>query len=995
LNELSQPNPLSEMIRIPILLSSIVELYREKQIFISDATRIDIYEAITKRLIARIDQEKSIQRFAFKIKDSDGTLKLDFLKQLAFDRLFTDEPEISGHHDTLRLVFKDEAILEKAKNYVRREGLSEINPIELTDDVKATALLREIGDDFYAFTHLTLHEYLAAKVLANHEDREKLFTLAYFNPSLVEMEVLPITLGLVNNAEHLYETLEQLSESLTYTNFRLQLRGLSYEARIENKRFLTITSRILNFMNEINLLESPYTESIIRSLIGIKGVRAEKIVEQISPLLEYEGENICLRTVRALEQLGNEKAVDSLIRALSNKNSFVRQEAAWALGKIEDMRAFDSLIVALDDVDAQVRGYVARALAKFRDEKASDDLLRAFRNVESGYRFRMEEALVDLGGEAIVHGLIEDLDNENRDVRFYAAKALGRIGNEKAVMPLINALNKDNSIPYAAAKALTEIGNKTAVAAVIKALESRERDVRQWVAEALGEHKRIEAVDELTRTLIFEDSGAAYRAAKILLQIGDEKAVDFMIKSLDSNDVLIKERAARALGMLKNHKAVDPLISMLNDEHANVRSRAAYALGEIRNGKAVAPLIQVLNDKNREVRENVVRALGVIADKRAVYPLSNALNDEDNQVREWALIALGKIGDEMASDALISALSDDDRDVRERAAYEAGQLGREESVDLLIKFLREGFKYGKRCVVEDSLGQVANEKAVNALIEALNSHDSSIRSGSAKALGQIGNEKATEAFIKALNSEDAGIRWHAARALEHVEENDLLKALEKSLKSKDHFTKRTAARVIGYYSLEPTLLDDLAQIAETEGIKEVRATAAVAKESFAHKLKIFGHMVTTGSMQPLSDTSTKEDVLVHEVGLLVSSAGHFFREFTKHDEGLDGEIEFRGEDGRGTGRRVYLQLKSGDSYLNVQKSGKEIFRISKPRHATYWASHAYPVFLVIRNSNGRIRWMNVTEYLNSRDSEVKQIEFQGSPFNIETIREMYLRYARE
>jgi hypothetical protein len=99
------------------------------------------------------------------------------------------------------------------------------------------------------------------------------------------------------------------------------------------------------------------------------------------------------------------------------------------------------------------------------------------------------------------------------------------------------------------------------------------------------------------------------------------------------------------------------------------------------------------------------------------------------------------------------------------------------------------------------------------------------------------------------------------------------------------------------------------------------------------------------------------------------------------DWGIDGEIEFKNEKGQASGSRLYLQLKSGDSYLYERKADrKEIFRIKNPRHAEYWQAHEYPVMLVIRTSDGEIRWMNVTDYLRKHGSTTKQIVFDGEPF---------------
>ena len=61
-----------------------------------------------------------------------------------------------------------------------------------------------------------------------------------------------------------------------------------------------------------------------------------------------------------------------------------------------------------------------------------------------------------------------------------------------------------------------------------------------------------------------------------------------------------------------------------------------------------------------------------------------------------------------------------------------------------------------------------------------------------------------------------------------------------------------------------------------------------------------------------------------------------------------------------------MQLKSGDSYIYKRETdGKEIFTVKNDRHLDYWTKQAYPVFLVIRTSNGVIRWMNITAYLEA------------------------------
>ena len=85
-----------------------------------------------------------------------------------------------------------------------------------------------------------------------------------------------------------------------------------------------------------------------------------------------------------------------------------------------------------------------------------------------------------------------------------------------------------------------------------------------------------------------------------------------------------------------------------------------------------------------------------------------------------------------------------------------------------------------------------------------------------------------------------------------------------------------------------------------------------------------------------------------------------------------------------------MQLKSGDSYLKTRKrDGVEVFQIKNPRWADYWQQQAYPVMLVVRTSDGVIRWMDVSAYLKRESAKgkiVKQIIFEGERMDVLSVR---------
>jgi len=142
------------------------------------------------------------------------------------------------------------------------------------------------------------------------------------------------------------------------------------------------------------------------------------------------------------------------------------------------------------------------------------------------------------------------------------------------------------------------------------------------------------------------------------------------------------------------------------------------------------------------------------------------------------------------------------------------------------------------------------------------------------------------------------------------------------------------------------------------------------------------------------DNESRELILVGHAIAIAAEAGQIFRPVAWADWGIDGEIEFKDARGQASGQRVYLQLKSGDSYLyHRRRDDVEVFTIKKRRHAEYWLAQAYPVMLVIRTSDGQIRWMNVTDYLRRHGKDTKQIIFEGEPFtalNVARLRDRVL-----
>jgi len=153
------------------------------------------------------------------------------------------------------------------------------------------------------------------------------------------------------------------------------------------------------------------------------------------------------------------------------------------------------------------------------------------------------------------------------------------------------------------------------------------------------------------------------------------------------------------------------------------------------------------------------------------------------------------------------------------------------------------------------------------------------------------------------------------------------------------------------------------------------------------------------------DSRRKGKLLALEVGSRITSADQKCFEIpATEDEGIDMELEFTTDEGKGAGKRLYLQLKSGNSHLKKLKDGTEIFRIKKKAWVQQWIQQPHPVMLVIgtfREEDERsvgmekvefaaVRWMEISSVLRRESHNgtkpVKQIVFKGERLDMTSVR---------
>lgn len=122
------------------------------------------------------------------------------------------------------------------------------------------------------------------------------------------------------------------------------------------------------------------------------------------------------------------------------------------------------------------------------------------------------------------------------------------------------------------------------------------------------------------------------------------------------------------------------------------------------------------------------------------------------------------------------------------------------------------------------------------------------------------------------------------------------------------------------------------------------------------------HLIGHGCIMPFVPNSTiNERIGVYYTGYVLSLANVIFRESSNTDVGIDAQIELVDEKGNATGKLAGLQIKSGDSFVDIEK---ELFTLRAERkHFNYWSRYILPVIgIVFSPSLNKAVWFDLTEH---------------------------------
>jgi len=540
-------------------------------------------------------------------------------------------------------------------------------------------------------------------------------------------------------------------------------------------------AEVLDRENDVAAVESLLSE-----------FRAARSVEETQYLREStegaeSGARSRVEIGRDLMKLGR-SAVPLLITTLDDPDPEVSAVAALALGQIGDRRAVTPLMgvlqsfgtPAVSDSRTRVPGHVRAqasvwALSRLGDPRAVRAIIAL-----TGMPDRRNEMIEKLAFQADCWHYMCGI------MLIVCGDAIDRIGLAAAPELVRLLSDADSRIREYAAHYLARFG-----------------DPWPW-------HRRIESEDALRRRESLQPA-----IAKRVADLAGPK----LIELLQDENADVRRTAAAALGSLHVASAAGPLIRSLKDEDPWVRVAAIHALGRIGDPVALGPLARLMRTPGPEQMDCAERAIAAIGGPRAFTLLSAALNDGRVERRVAAIRALGVVGTPEAADLLIAALDDSYSSARNEAIEVLGRFKgpaaaravapliailhdeeverEEEPLGARIRIPRDlRSRKTERILAIRSLGELADSRATEVLLDALKDPDWQTRGEALQALGRIKDAKSVQGVTAILKDPDGYPRLCAVHTLILLNPPDLADRLRSLQEDEDESVREAVAPIV-------------------------------------------------------------------------------------------------------------------------------------------------------------------------------------------------------
>ena len=356
---------------------------------------------------------------------------------------------------------------------------------------------------------------------------------------------------------------------------------------------------------------------------------------------------------------------------------------------------------------------------------------------------------------------------------------------------------------------------------------------RQLVGRLFSEHLGTVGADYLTARLDVSQPRLFIEAAAILGQLQYEAAIEALSKGLLNSTPELVLPAIKALAMMPPSRRVDDILvgfyldfpdeiklsqsirylisrqqTLVHEMLEKYRSLSADRrmwvlkyLAETGNPESLKLFSEELQAEPLERGLYCIRGLGLIASDASVEILKKHAGHSEWFIRKRIMEAFGATGKASAIEPLLGALHDESLQVRTAAVESLSKVGNL-NPDLLVKKLESTDRIVRINLVR-AMGQLKNEKFVQALIELLKDRD--LLFFSIDAIGDLGFAQAEFSLRRLLKDEIWFNRLNALEALAKLPVQGLNQiALEASQDENDMVRNAVARILAGIKKTRPT-----------------------------------------------------------------------------------------------------------------------------------------------------------------------------------------------
>lgn len=458
-------------------------------------------------------------------------------------------------------------------------------------------------------------------------------------------------------------------------------------------------------------------------------VASDAEVGTIAPLLRRSDTVDMARYV--LERLPGYQAQQALLDGMRNTRGETRIGIIDSLGERGDPSAVAHLRRLSGNGDSATMRAAIVAMGKIGGDEAANATRWCAENIRYDLRPVATEAFLRCADKFLAEGDRERaaimyeyvyIPAEKTELRMAALRGLLQAEPERAPERIIDTLlNEEPEMKNVAAESISLIDDEAGITALAEALPRLPAEYQAHVLDALARHP-VPSGREATIAAARNANGRVGSAAiGALSAYGDAETITMLLRLAASGDESVREAARSSLVRMEGPIVNDRLAQAAISPDNGIRAEALHAITGRRAEEALPIVLRACEREVGGIRVLALESLGSIATVKElpflVDQFKRAESVEDRAAANGAIVATAK------------------------------RLGPGEArIQPIVKAMSGGRSSENDIALINILGQVGDDAAIPALLNAAKNRDGAVREAAVRALGRWNSPGALDAL---------------------------------------------------------------------------------------------------------------------------------------------------------------------------------------------------------------------------------------------------------